>query len=79
MHQSIKLISYTARETVKATHCDKAVTILLWSSCERALELLKINIFQHFTVKGITVLCHFRKNDVMPVIICKTDKHLVTL
>ncbi len=28
---------------------------------------------------GITVLCHFRKIDLIPVIICKNDKHLVTL
>ncbi len=28
---------------------------------------------------GITVLCHFHKNDLMPVIKCKNDKHLVTL
>ncbi len=27
----------------------------------------------------ITVLCHFPKNDLMPVIMCKSDKHLVTL
>ncbi len=31
------------------------------------------------SVRGITVLCHFRKYDLMPVIICKNDKHLVTL
>ncbi len=31
-------------------------------------------------VGEITVLCHFRKNDLMPdIIICKNDKHLVTL
>ncbi len=40
-------------------------------------------------VREITVVCHFRKNDLMlviickndlmPVIICKNDKHLVTL
>ncbi len=30
-------------------------------------------------VRGITVLCHFRKNYIMLVIICKNDKHLVTL
>ncbi len=33
----------------------------------------------HSAVKGITVLCHFRKNSPMPVIICKNDKHLVIL
>ncbi len=27
---------------------------------------------------GITVLCHFCKNAIIPVIICKNDKHLVT-
>ncbi len=26
-----------------------------------------------------TVLCHFRKNGRMPVIICKNEKHIVTL
>ncbi len=31
------------------------------------------------TVMGITVLCHFHKNGLMPVIICKNDKHFVTL
>ncbi len=31
------------------------------------------------SVEGITVLCHFHKNDLMPVIIGKNDKHLVTL
>ncbi len=31
------------------------------------------------TVRGITVLFHFHKNDLMLVIICKNDKHLVTL
>ncbi len=36
-------------------------------------------MFKHFQFGGITVLCHFRKNDLMPVIICKNDKHLVTL
>ncbi len=30
------------------------------------------------TVMGITVLCHFHKNGLMPVIICHFDKHLVT-
>ncbi len=30
-------------------------------------------------IRGITVLCHFRKHDLMPVIICKNYKHLVTL
>ncbi len=31
-------------------------------------------------VRGITVLCHFYKNDLMPVIIlCKNDKDLVTV
>ncbi len=29
------------------------------------------------SVAGITVLCHFCKNDLMPVIICKNGKHLV--
>ncbi len=32
-----------------------------------------------FISRVITVLCHFRKKDIMPVIICKNDKHLVTL
>ncbi len=31
------------------------------------------------TVSGITVFCHFRIHYLMPVIICKNDKHLVTL
>ncbi len=31
------------------------------------------------TVGGITVMYHFRKTYLMPVIICKNDKHLVTL
>ncbi len=31
------------------------------------------------TVRGITVLCHFRKSNLMPVIICKNDKHLITI
>ncbi len=31
------------------------------------------------SVKGITVLHNFLKNDLMPAIICKNDKHLVTL
>ncbi len=29
--------------------------------------------------KGITVLCNVRKNYLMSVIICKSEKHLVTL
>ncbi len=32
-----------------------------------------------WSVGGITVLCHFRKYDLMPIIICKNDKHHVTL
>ncbi len=31
------------------------------------------------SVGEITVLCHFRNNDLMTVIICKNDKHLITL
>ncbi len=31
------------------------------------------------SVSGITVLCHVCKNDLMPVIICKNDKHTITL
>ncbi len=31
------------------------------------------------TVREITVLCHFHKNDLMPVIICKNNKHIVIL
>ncbi len=31
------------------------------------------------SVGGITVLCNIRKNDIMPVIMCKNYKHLVTL
>ncbi len=30
-------------------------------------------------VQGITIFCHFRKNYLMPVIICKNDMHFVTL
>ncbi len=30
-----------------------------------------------YSVGRITVLYHFRKNNLMPVIICKNDKHLV--
>ncbi len=30
-------------------------------------------------VRGITAFGHIRKNDLMPLIICKNDKHLVTL
>ncbi len=32
-----------------------------------------------YAVEGITVLCHFREDDLIPVIICKNDKHQVTL
>ncbi len=32
-----------------------------------------------FSSEGIIVLCHFLKNDLMPVIICKNDKHLLKL
>ncbi len=42
-------------------------------------EAIMINLTLHFAVAEITVLCHFRQNDLMPVIICKSDKHLVTL
>ncbi len=31
------------------------------------------------SVRGITVVCYFRKNYLMPLIICKNNKHLVTL
>ncbi len=30
----------------------------------------------HVAMEGKTVLCHFRKNGLMPVIICKNYKHL---
>ncbi len=33
----------------------------------------------HLSFGGITVLCHFCKNELLPVIKCKNDKHLVTL
>ncbi len=29
--------------------------------------------------QGYNSISHFRKNDLMPVIICKNDKHLVTV
>ncbi len=32
-----------------------------------------------YSVREIIVLCHFHKNNIMPVIICKHDKHLVIL
>ncbi len=31
-----------------------------------------------YSVGGIRVVCHFRKDDLIPVIIYKNDKHLVT-
>ncbi len=34
--------------------------------------------YQQYSVRGITVLCHFLQNDQMPVITCKYDKRLVT-
>ncbi len=33
----------------------------------------------HISIGGIIVLCHFHKNDLMPMFICKNDKNLVTL
>ncbi len=32
-----------------------------------------------YSVGGITVLCHVRKNCPMPVTICENEMHLVTL
>ncbi len=31
-----------------------------------------------YTVGGISILCHFEKHYLMPVIICKNNKYLVT-
>ncbi len=29
----------------------------------------------YYSISGITVLCHFRKNYLMPVLICKNDRY----
>ncbi len=43
-----------------------------------SIEKVNDIISLHYTVRGITILCYVRKTDLMPVIICKNDKHLVT-
>ncbi len=38
-----------------------------------------LSVADAISIGGITVLCHFRKNDLLHVIICKNDMHLATL
>ncbi len=58
-------------------------THIWWSFCHRFHSILFT--FVHclvaviVTVQWITVVCHFRNNDPMPVIIYKNDKNLITL
>ncbi len=40
---------------------------------------ITVLVFIYLAVGGITLLCHFSKNDLTPVIICKNTKHLLTL
>ncbi len=43
------------------------------------LTLIFSTYYQLLKEMGITVLCHFRKINLMPVIICKNYKHLIKL
>ncbi len=46
--------------------------------CGIHMLVIKIFFIMNIICQGITILCHICKHDLMPVIICENDRHLLT-